>query len=146
MKRDADFALGMALVSALLLSLAKPLWAKCPKNFVEVRGKLQCNFKPDYKVLITLIYSEHQREASREETALDIHDGSSKEKWRSTRSAHPIRLEVTFVEGGQRVVFLILFTRCSRRKVTATRFQLQTVLDQLDFQGVISPVLLHVLQ
>src|SRR5258708_15584664 len=31
---------------------------------------------PDYKVLITLIYSEHQREAFGEAMALDIHDGS----------------------------------------------------------------------
>lgn len=74
--RDAGFASGILLV--FLFSLAKPLWAKCPKNLVEVHGTLQCIFKPDYKVLVTLIYSEHQREASGEETALDIHDGSFK--------------------------------------------------------------------
>ncbi len=56
--------------------MSNALWAKCPKNFVQVHGKLQCTFKSDYKVLITLIYSEHQREASGEATALDIHDGS----------------------------------------------------------------------
>src|SRR5260370_28499761 len=66
----------MRLLSALLLSLTSPLWAKCPNNFVEVHGKVQCTFKPDYKVLVTLIYSDHQREASGEETALDIHDGA----------------------------------------------------------------------
>jgi len=65
-------------LSVLLLSLANPLWAKCPNNFVEVHGKVQCTFKPDYKILVTLIYSKHQREASGQETALDIHDGSFK--------------------------------------------------------------------
>ena len=39
---------------------------------MEVRGKIECTFKPDYKVLVTLIYTEHQQEASGEETALDI--------------------------------------------------------------------------
>jgi hypothetical protein len=80
MKRfgDAYLALGMALLSVFFFSLTNPIWAKCPKNFIEVHGKLQCAFKPDYKVLLTLIYSEHQREASGEETALDIHDGSFK--------------------------------------------------------------------
>src|SRR5260370_17500972 len=76
--RKADLAFGMALLWVVLSSLSNPLWAKCPKNFVQVHGKLQCTFKPDYKVLITLIYSEHQKEASGEETALDIHDGSFK--------------------------------------------------------------------
>jgi len=65
----------MRLLSMLLLTLANPLWAKCPNNFVKVHGKVQCTFKLDYKVLVTLIYSKHQREASGEETALDIHDG-----------------------------------------------------------------------
>lgn len=69
---------GIRLLSVLLLSLANPLWAKCPNNFVEVHGKVQCTFKADYRVLVTLIYSEHQREASGEETALDISDGSFK--------------------------------------------------------------------
>jgi hypothetical protein len=67
-----------ALLPVFLVSLVIPLWAKCPQNLVEVHGKLQCTFKLDYKVLVTLIYSEHQREASGEETALDIHDGSFK--------------------------------------------------------------------
>jgi hypothetical protein len=66
------------LLSVLLLCLANPLWAKCPNNFVEVHGKVQCTFKPNYKVLVTLIYSKHQLEASGQETALDIHDGSFK--------------------------------------------------------------------
>ena len=74
--RDAAFNLGTVLLSVVLLSQASPLWAKCAINSVRVRGKVQCIFKPDYKVLITLIYSDHQREASGEETALDLHDGS----------------------------------------------------------------------
>src|SRR5258705_373718 len=56
--------LGIAFVSVVLLSLANPLLAKCPTYSVEIRGKIECSFKPDYKVLVTLIYSEHQREAS----------------------------------------------------------------------------------
>jgi hypothetical protein len=74
--RNVLFNAGMVLLSVFLLSQASPLWAKCADNFVRVRGKVQCTFKPDYKVLVTLIYSDHQKEASGEETALDIHDGS----------------------------------------------------------------------
>jgi len=65
----------MRLLSVLLLYLANPLWAKCPTFSVQVRGKVECTQNPDYKALVTLIYSDHQREASGEETALDIHDG-----------------------------------------------------------------------
>src|SRR6267378_3094725 len=60
----------MRLLLVLLLCLANPLWAKCPNNFVEVHGNVRCTFKPDYKVLVTLIYSKHQLEASGQETAL----------------------------------------------------------------------------
>ena len=67
---------GMAIVFVVVLTLADPLLAKCPKHSVEVRGKIECSFEPDYKVLVTLIYNERQREASGEETAMNIHDGS----------------------------------------------------------------------
>jgi hypothetical protein len=97
MKRpgNADFALGI-LLSVGLLFLANPLWAKCPKNLIEVHGKLQCTFKADYKVLITLIYSERQREASGEETALDIHDGSFKGEvaFSTFSSSNPFRGDI----------------------------------------------------
>jgi hypothetical protein len=86
----------LRLLSALLLSLANPLLAKCPNNFVEVHGKVQCTFKPDYKVLVTPIYSEHQREASGEETALDIHDGSFKGEvvFSTFSSSNPFRGDI----------------------------------------------------
>jgi len=42
----------------------------------EVRGRVQCSFKPDYKVLVTLIFKKAQIEGSAEETALDIRQGS----------------------------------------------------------------------
>jgi hypothetical protein len=42
---------------------------------VKIRGKIECSFKPDDKVLATLIFFEHQPEASAEGTAMDIHDG-----------------------------------------------------------------------
>jgi len=74
--RNVLFNTGMVLLSVFLISQASTLWAKCAANFVPVHGKVQCTFKPDYKVLVTLIYSDHQKEASGEETALDIHDGS----------------------------------------------------------------------
>jgi hypothetical protein len=89
--RDAAFNFGMVLLSVFLLSLANPLLAKCPKNFVELHGKLQCTLKPDYKMLVTLIYSEHQPEASGEETAFDIHEGSFKGE-----------VATTIVVGGQK--------------------------------------------
>jgi hypothetical protein len=66
----------MALVFLVLLSLATPLLAKCPTYSVKIRGKIECFFKPDDKVLATLIFFEHQPEASGEEAAMDIHDGT----------------------------------------------------------------------
>ncbi len=66
----------MALVFVVLLSLANPLLAKCPTYSVKIRGKIECFFKPDDKVLATLIFFEHQPEASGEETAMDIRDGT----------------------------------------------------------------------
>ena len=62
--------------SAVFLCLASPLWAKCPTNRVKIRGKIECSFKPDDKVLATLIFSDRQLEASGEEAAIDIHDAT----------------------------------------------------------------------
>src|SRR5215469_2816273 len=63
-------------LSVVFLCLAAPLWAKCPTYRVKIRGKIECSFKPDDKVLATLIVSDHQLEASGEETAIDIHDAA----------------------------------------------------------------------
>jgi hypothetical protein len=65
---------GIAFAFVLLLSLANPLRAKCPTYSVEVRGKIECSLKPDDKVLVTLLFSGKQLEASGEETAIDIHN------------------------------------------------------------------------
>ena len=94
--RDAVFNFGMILQFVFLLSVANPLWAKCPKYFVVVHGRVQCNFKPDYKVLVTLIYTDHQREASGEETALEIHDGSFKGEvgFSTFSSSNPFRGDI----------------------------------------------------
>jgi hypothetical protein len=89
-KQGVVYAYGMKLVSkaascsaigSLLVALlftSDPVRAKCPRNFVQVHGKIECTFKPDYKVLVTLIYSEHQPEAFGEETALDLRGSSFK--------------------------------------------------------------------
>jgi hypothetical protein len=74
--RTAHPNLEIALVLAILLSMVSPLWAKCPTHSVEVRGKIECTFEPDDRVLATLIFSDHQPEAFAEETAIDIHDGT----------------------------------------------------------------------
>jgi hypothetical protein len=66
---------GIAL--CLILSSFSPWgWAKCPTLTAEVHGRVKCSFKPDYKVLLTLLFRKNQVEASAEETALDIHDDS----------------------------------------------------------------------
>jgi hypothetical protein len=39
---------------------------------VEIRGKIQCSFKADDKVLATLIFNDHQLEGAGEEGAIDI--------------------------------------------------------------------------
>jgi hypothetical protein len=64
-----------ASVFAFLISLVSPLQAKCPTDTVEIRGRIECSFKPDDKILATLIFSDHQPEATGEETAIDIHGG-----------------------------------------------------------------------
>jgi hypothetical protein len=69
-------AAGFTFVFAILLFLVRPLPAKCPTYTVEIRGKIECSFKPDDKVLATLIFVDRQPEASGEETAIDIHDGT----------------------------------------------------------------------
>jgi hypothetical protein len=51
-------------------------WAKCPTLTAEVHRHVQCSFKHDYKVLLTLIFKKNQPEASAEETALDIQGDS----------------------------------------------------------------------
>ena len=66
-------AAGFIFVLAFLIFLASPLPAKCPTNTVAIRGRIECSFKPDDKVLATLIFFDHQPEATREETAIDIH-------------------------------------------------------------------------
>ena len=59
------------LLSAMLLTSAAPR-AKCPTNFVEVHGKIECAFKPDVRVLVSLIYGDKQKEGVGEEHALDV--------------------------------------------------------------------------
>jgi hypothetical protein len=67
----------VGLTLCLILSFCTSLaWAKCPTLTAEVYGQIQCTFKPDYKVLVTLIFKKNQLEASAEETALDLHDDS----------------------------------------------------------------------
>lgn len=67
---------GFTFAFVVALFLARPLLAKCPTYTVEIRGKIVCSFKPDDKVLATLIFVDRQPEASGEETAIDIHDGT----------------------------------------------------------------------
>jgi hypothetical protein len=69
-------AAGFIFVFIFLIFLANPLLAKCPTDTVQIRGKIECSFKPDDKVLTTLIFFDHQPEASGEETAIDIHGGT----------------------------------------------------------------------
>jgi hypothetical protein len=57
----------------IFLSFVTQLRAKCPTNYLEIRGKIQCSFKPDDKILATLIFHDHRLEASGEEVAFDIH-------------------------------------------------------------------------
>jgi hypothetical protein len=58
------------------LFLASPLQAKCPTNSVEIQGKIECSLKPDYKVLVTLIFSDNQRIDPGEETPVEIHNAT----------------------------------------------------------------------
>jgi hypothetical protein len=66
-------AAGFIFLSAFLIFPANPLPAKCPTNTVQIRGRIECTFKPDDKILVTLIFFDHQPEASGEETEIDIH-------------------------------------------------------------------------
>src|SRR2546426_3570717 len=70
-KERAGIALG--LIVAVFPVYA---WSKCATSSVDVHGELRSSFKPDYKVLVTLIFTKNQREATAEETALDISDDS----------------------------------------------------------------------
>jgi hypothetical protein len=70
--QNAARNLGVRFLSLFLISLANPLWAKCPTYSVQIRGRIECSFGPDDKVLATLIFFDHQPEASGE-TSIDIH-------------------------------------------------------------------------
>ena len=50
-------------------------WAKCGVSWVEVHGRVHCSFKPDDKILVTLLFSKHQAEGNGEETALNLSEG-----------------------------------------------------------------------
>jgi len=69
--RKSALNLVVRLLSIFLLSLANPLWAKCPTYSVQVRGNIDCFFEPDDKVLATLIFFDHQPDASGE-TSIDV--------------------------------------------------------------------------
>jgi hypothetical protein len=69
-------AAGFIFVFAFLIFLATPLPAKCPTNTVEIRGRIECSFTPDDKVLATLIFFDHQPKATGEGTAMEIHRGT----------------------------------------------------------------------
>jgi hypothetical protein len=69
-------SLWTVLLSVIFLCFVTQLWAKCPVAYVDVRGKIQCSFKPDDKILATLIFHDHQPEASGEEAAFDIQGDS----------------------------------------------------------------------
>ena len=72
--RSSALNLGVRLLFIFLICLANPLWAKCPTYSVQVRGKIECVFEPDDKVLAALIFFDHQPEASRE-TSIDVQGG-----------------------------------------------------------------------
>jgi len=65
-----------AALAVLVAGLFVNAWAKCATDSVEIRGKVQCSFKPDYKVLVTLLFRKSQPEGFGEETALDLRDDS----------------------------------------------------------------------
>lgn len=69
--RNSALNLGVRLLCIFLLGLVNPLWAKCPTYSVQVRGKIECLFEPEDKVLATLIFFDHQPSASGE-TSIDV--------------------------------------------------------------------------
>jgi hypothetical protein len=64
------------LLSVIFLCFVNQLRAKCPVAYVDVSGRIQCSFKPEDKILATLIFHDHQPGASGEEAAFDIHGDS----------------------------------------------------------------------
>jgi hypothetical protein len=61
----------------IFIALHTSSLAKCPNNFVEIRGHVRCTVHRGDKVLATLIFTEHQAEASAPETALDVQERAS---------------------------------------------------------------------
>ena len=76
LSRAARFAPWRALLFVLFLCLGCPLVAKCPAYSVKIRGKVECSFKPDDKILASLIFYHDQPEGSGVEAAMDIHNGT----------------------------------------------------------------------
>jgi hypothetical protein len=64
-----------ALLTCVILALLfATSWAKCPNNFVKIHGKVRCSIYPKDKILVSLIFAEHQPEGSAPENALDIQE------------------------------------------------------------------------
>ena len=60
------------VVCILVVSLSSYTLAKCAVAWVTVRGRVRCSFKPDDKVLVTLLFSKTQQEGRGVETALTL--------------------------------------------------------------------------
>lgn len=68
LRRDA------VLTCAVVALLFATSWAKCPNNLVRIHGKIRCTVNLGDRVLVSLIFAEHQLEGSAPETALDVQD------------------------------------------------------------------------
>jgi hypothetical protein len=138
-------AAGFIFVFAFLIFLAIPLPAKCPTNTVEIRGRIECSFKPDDKVLATLIFFDHQPEATGEETAIDIQGRAfdGRVAFNTYSSSNPLAGDICHRRPKSALIRLIQANGIEKDRVS---LKIPTDFDYDDKQGeytVRSDVMLH---
>ncbi len=76
--RQADCNSGFVLMvlATGLCFLANPIQAKCPAYSAQIHGRIECSFKPDVRVVATLLFSDHKSEVPAKETVMDIQDST----------------------------------------------------------------------
>ena len=71
-----NWGLVLMVLAAGLCFLANPIQAKCPTYSVQIHGRIECSFKPDDRVVMTLLFSGHKSEVPAKETVMDIQDAT----------------------------------------------------------------------
>lgn|ERR1035438_503607 len=75
-QKGSNSRIALTTLAAALCSLTNPIQAKCPMYSVRIHGRIECSFRPDVRVVATLLFSGRKSESPAKETAMDIQDST----------------------------------------------------------------------